>query len=62
MSAQLRLHDSNLPDYLRKIGFLGPDENVSVEKAGDGNINWVRRARVGGDDRTGAWLVGGARG
>lgn len=59
MSTQLRLTDSNLPDYLRKLGFCGPDETLAVEKAGDGNINWVRRARVAGDDRS--WVVKQAR-
>jgi 5-methylthioribose kinase len=58
MSEQLRLSDSNLPDYLRELGYLGSDEAVSVEKAGDGNINWVRRARMA-DGRS--WIVKQAR-
>jgi 5-methylthioribose kinase len=58
LSEQLRLSESNLPDYLRQLGYLGPDEAVSVEKAGDGNINWVRRARVP-DGRS--WIVKQAR-
>ena len=58
MSEQLRLSESNLPDYLRDLGYLGSDEAVSVEKAGDGNINWVRRARVA-DGRS--WIVKQAR-
>jgi len=44
----MRLDDSTLPDYLRQIGWLGGGEAAAVEKAGDGNINWVRRARAGG--------------
>ena len=43
---QLQLGDGNLPDYLRSLGLLGPGERASVERAGDGNINWVRRVRV----------------
>ncbi len=58
MSEQLRLTDSSLPDFLRALGFVGPDEAVSVEKAGDGNINWVRRARLA-DGRS--WVVKQAR-
>jgi len=58
MSEQLRLTDSNLPDFLRALGFVGADETVSVEKAGDGNINWVRRARLA-DGRS--WIVKQAR-
>ncbi|MDJ0785539.1 MAG: phosphotransferase [Myxococcota bacterium] len=44
MSAQLVLNDTNLPDYLRNLGLFEAFEEVQVEKAGDGNINWVRRA------------------
>jgi 5-methylthioribose kinase len=58
VSEQLRLTDSNLPDFLRSIGFVGPDEPVAVEKAGDGNINWVRRARLA-DGRS--WVIKQAR-
>jgi 5-methylthioribose kinase len=58
MTGQLRLEDSNLPDFLRDLGFLGHDESVSIEKAGDGNINWVRRARLA-DGRS--WIVKQAR-
>jgi len=58
VSEQLRLSESNLPDYLRDLGYLGSDEAVSVEKAGEGNINWVRRARVA-DGRS--WVVKQAR-
>jgi 5-methylthioribose kinase len=41
------LDDTNLPDYLRGVGLLAADEVARVEPAGDGNINWVRRVRVG---------------
>jgi 5-methylthioribose kinase len=58
MSQQHRLTDQNLPDYLRNLGFLGVDEAISVEPAGDGNINWVRRARLA-DGRS--WIVKQAR-
>jgi 5-methylthioribose kinase len=57
LSEQLRLDDAALPDYLRRLGLVGPGEAVRVEPAGDGNINWVRRARCG--DR--AWIVKQAR-
>jgi 5-methylthioribose kinase len=42
------LDDERLPAYLRSIGLAGPGDEVTVEPAGDGNINWVRRARVSG--------------
>jgi len=58
MSEQLRLTDSNLPDYLRNLGLVGEGDLVAVEKAGDGNINWVRRARLR-DGRS--WIVKQAR-
>jgi 5-methylthioribose kinase len=58
MSLPLRLTDANLPDYLGKLGFVGPDEALAVEPAGDGNINWVRRARLR-DGRS--WIVKQAR-
>jgi 5-methylthioribose kinase len=58
LGEQLLLHDSNLPDYLRNLGLVRAGEAVAVEKAGDGNINWVRRARLG-DGRS--WVVKQAR-
>ena len=48
MDAQLLLTEENLPAYLRGLGLAGPEEPVRVEAAGDGNINWVRRATVEG--------------
>jgi hypothetical protein len=59
VSAQIRLDDSNLPDYLRKTGLLPPGGEVAVEPVGDGNINWVRRARCVPDGRS--WVVKQAR-
>lgn len=50
MSAQLRLDDDSLADYLRGIGLLQPGEEIQVGPAGDGNINWVRRATVTGPE------------
>ena len=46
MDAQRLLSETTLPDYLRGLGLAGPGEAVRVEPAGDGNINWVRRATV----------------
>lgn len=43
-SMQVHLTEAALPDYLRRIGLFDADEEIRVEKAGDGNINWVRRA------------------
>lgn len=45
MRTQLRLTPENLPEYLRNRGLAGPREELLVEPAGDGNINWVRRVR-----------------
>ena len=41
------LNETNLRAFLHSLGLIEPDEPVQVEKAGDGNINWVRRVRVG---------------
>jgi len=66
LPTQLHLTEAALPDYLRSIGVLGPGDTVSVEKAGDGNINWVRRARAASEDgaeghSTRSWIVKQAR-
>ncbi len=45
MSAQLAFSEEELPSYLADLGFLSRGEPASVERAGDGNINWVRRVR-----------------
>jgi 5-methylthioribose kinase len=57
MPGTIRLDEENLPDYLRRLGLVGRSDRVAVEPAGDGNINWVRRARSG----THAWVVKQAR-
>jgi 5-methylthioribose kinase len=46
VDAQQPLTDETLPDYLRELGLAQPRETVRVEPAGDGNINWVRRATL----------------
>lgn len=65
MSTQNQLTEATLPDYLRWIGLVGESDPVSVEKAGDGNINWVRRARVSAPGEAAAlspsWIVKQAR-
>jgi len=48
VDAQQRLTEAGAPDYLRGLGLAGPGEAVCVEPAGDGNINWVRRATAAG--------------
>ena len=45
MSAQIAFREEDLPEYLTALGLLTPGEHVSVEPAGEGNINWVRRVR-----------------
>ncbi len=50
-----------LPAYLRDLGLRGPGEPASVEPAGDGNINWVRRVRGSGGERARAFVVKQAR-
>ena len=52
-----RLDEATLPDYLRRLGLVREGDRVEVEPAGDGNINWVRRARSG--ERS--WIVKQAR-
>lgn len=52
MRAQLRLSPENLAEYLTNRGLAGRREAVRVEEAGDGNINWVRRVRIGETGRT----------
>ncbi len=47
MAAQRLLTDDAVPDYARGAGLARAGESISVEPAGDGNINWVRRVRVG---------------
>jgi 5-methylthioribose kinase len=42
---QLRLEEKQLARYLQQLGLVPAGAEVEVEPAGDGNINWVRRAR-----------------
>jgi len=58
MSEQLRLTDETLPAYLEARGIVPTGTQLSVEPAGDGNINWVRRTRSA-DGRS--WIVKQAR-
>jgi 5-methylthioribose kinase len=46
VAAQRLLSEPTLPEYLCSLGLAQPGEAVRVEPAGDGNINWVRRATV----------------
>ena len=48
MGTQVQLTNEQLPDYLRSCGLARMDDTVEVETAGDGNINWVRRATIRG--------------
>lgn len=43
---QNHLEESNVSKYLQDQHWLAPGEGASVEPVGDGNINWVRRARL----------------
>lgn len=52
------LDDRSVVGYLRDAGLLEARDDASVEPAGDGNINWVRRVRTG-DGRS--WVVKQAR-
>jgi len=45
VSEQIRLSEAQLPDYLASRGLVESGTPMRVEPAGDGNINWVRRAR-----------------
>lgn len=58
-SPVLPLDDASLADYLRARGIAGASDEIVVEPAGDGNINWVRRARARGRDAS--WIVKQAR-
>jgi len=58
VSEQLLLAEEQLGEYLVRRGLVPAGTPVEVEPAGDGNINWVRRARAA-DGRT--WIVKQAR-
>jgi 5-methylthioribose kinase len=49
MAAQRMLTEERIPAYVRGLGLAAASEPVAVEAGGDGNINWVRRVRVGGE-------------
>jgi len=49
MAAQRMLTEDGIPAYLRGLGLAAAGEPVTVEAGGDGNINWVRRVRIGGE-------------
>ena len=51
------LDDASLPAYLVARGLAADPKAITVEPAGDGNINWVRRARDGRQ----SWIVKQAR-
>ncbi len=52
MGEQQVLNDANVRDFLHDLGLVEAEEALQVEKAGDGNINWVRRVRIGGGERS----------
>ncbi len=58
MPPQTFLTDASLPDYLVRLGVVADAAGITVEPAGDGNINWVRRAR---DANGPSWIVKQAR-
>jgi 5-methylthioribose kinase len=58
VSEQLRLTEESLPAWLASRGVVPTGTQLSVQPAGDGNINWVRRARAA-DGRS--WIVKQAR-
>ncbi len=58
MRSPVPLDDATVGDYLRRTGIAPPGVELSVAPAGDGNINWVRRARAA-DGRS--WIVKQAR-
>jgi 5-methylthioribose kinase len=53
------LDDRSLPDWLRTAGLALDDDAIVVAPAGDGNINWVRRASVPASGVS--WIVKQAR-
>ena len=62
MIRQLRLTPENLSAWLRERELISPGDKISVEQAGEGNINWVRRARVTRGPGAGrSWVVKQAR-
>jgi 5-methylthioribose kinase len=51
LGTQKALTDAAVPAYLRRVGLVRAEERVEVTPAGDGNINWVRRATIVGPSR-----------
>jgi 5-methylthioribose kinase len=51
VDAQRLLSEESLPDHLRGLGLAAAGDRIEVEPAGDGNINWVRRATLDGAER-----------
>ena len=45
LDSQKILNDENLPEYLAQLGLFPHGASLELSPAGDGNINWVRRAR-----------------
>ena len=59
MISQRILDEGNVAGYLVELGILESGDSVTVEPAGDGNINWVRRVR---SSKRRSWIVKQARG
>jgi 5-methylthioribose kinase len=51
VNAQRLLSEETLGDHLVRLGIAAAGDRVEVEPAGDGNINWVRRATLIGAER-----------
>jgi len=49
MTAQRLLTEEAVPAYACELGLAERGEPISVAPGGDGNINWVRRVRIGGE-------------
>lgn len=58
-AAESALSEESLPAYVRSLGLASADEPLEVGRAGDGNINWVRRVRSPQTGRS--WIVKQAR-
>jgi 5-methylthioribose kinase len=55
---EMPLREETLAEYLRSVG-LSSQQDLLVDRVGEGNINWVRRART--RDGARAWVVKQAR-
>ena len=56
---QKPLEESSLAEFLQNLALVPAGERLDVELAGEGNINWVRRARWAEGGRS--WVVKQAR-